>query len=119
MFLNVSIRNSLRECYHILLFFQVFGMGYKNIPILSIEEFYEQRVRDGWFPAPQEKSKSNSLMDKAAQSGESAKMKEEQEEAEKEDKEDRDDPNELARKRDWDEYKDDHRRGEGNRHNKG
>lgn len=33
---------------------EVFGMGYKNVPILSIEEFYEQRVRDGWFPKPQQ-----------------------------------------------------------------
>ena len=33
---------------------EVFGMGYKNLPVMSVEEFYEQRVRDGWFPAPQQ-----------------------------------------------------------------
>ena len=30
---------------------EIFGMGYKNLPVFSIEEFYEQRVRDGWFPS--------------------------------------------------------------------
>ena len=33
---------------------EVFGMGYKNLPVMSVEEFYEQRVRDGWFPPPQQ-----------------------------------------------------------------
>jgi len=36
-----------------------------------------------------------------------------------EEKEERDDEEELARKRNWDEYKDEHKRGEGNRHNMG
>ena len=31
----------------------------------------------------------------------------------------KDDATELARKRTWDSWKDDHRRGEGNRHNMG
>jgi immunoglobulin-binding protein 1 len=39
--------------------------------------------------------------------------------AEKDDKEDQDDPEELERQRNFDEYKDDHKRGEGNRHNRG
>ena len=40
-------------------------MGYKNLPVLSIEEFYEQRVRDGWFPSADQVQQS--LMDKAKQ----------------------------------------------------
>ena len=46
---------------------EVFGMGYKNLPVLSIEEFYEQRVRDGWFPSADQVQQS--LMDKAKQVG--------------------------------------------------
>ena len=42
-------------------------MGYKNLPVLSIEEFYEQRVRDGWFPSADQVQQS--LMDKAKQVG--------------------------------------------------
>ena len=93
---------------------EVFGLGYKNVPIYSIEEFYEQRVRDGWFPDAKQRAKS--LQDQA---NIDQKAQEEEEEREKEDKEERDDEEELARKRAMDEYKDEHRRGDGNRHNKG
>ena len=44
---------------------------------------------------------------------------EEAEEIKKEALEENDDPEELARKRNFDNYKDEHKRGEGNRHNKG
>ena len=46
---------------------EVFGMGYKNLPVLTIEEFYDQRVRERWFPDPEkvEASASNCLMDQA------------------------------------------------------
>lgn len=96
---------------------EVFGMGYKNLPVMSIEEFYEQRVRDGWFPANTSKPQK-SLQDRAADA-DHAKCMEEEEAAAKEAKEENDDPEELARKRNFDEYKDDHKRGEGNRHNRG
>merc|ERR1711974_467868 len=96
---------------------EVFGMGYKNLPVLSIEEFYEQRVRDGWFPSADQVQQS--LMDKAKQDPEAAAAQVEAEEAEKESKEERDDEEELAKKRGWDEYRDEHKRGEGNMHNKG
>ena len=39
--------------------------------------------------------------------------------AEKDDKDDQHDQEELERQRNFDEYKDDHKRGEGNRHNRG
>ena len=46
---------------------EVFGMGYKHLPILTIEEFYEQRVRDGWFPSPEEtkQQQQNCLLNRA------------------------------------------------------
>ncbi len=101
---------------------EVFGMGYKNLPVMSIEEFYEQRVRDGWFPDPKQqqtrKPDPNSLQDRAANE-ELAQQHEDEEGRVKDEKEDRDDAEELARQREFDEYKDDHKRGEGNRHNRG
>ena len=48
-----------------------------------------------------------------------AQKSEEAEEIIKEALEENDDPEELARKRNFDNYKDEHKRGEGNRHNKG
>ena len=69
---------------------EVFGMGYKNLPVMSIEEFYEQRVRDGWFPAPgqaqQQPPPGKSLQD---MSGSDQRAAEDAEAAEKEDKEER------------------------------
>ena len=96
---------------------EVFGMGYKNLPVMSIEEFYEQRVRDGWFPSQAARPSTN-LQD-IATDADQAQLREEQEAADQEAKEENDDPEELARKRNFDEYKDDHQRGEGNRHNRG
>jgi len=98
---------------------EVFGMGYKNLPVLSIEEFYEQRVRDGWFPDPAQVKQQQSLMDRANQDPEAALAQQDEDERVKDDKEDRDDEEELQRKRNWDEYTDEHKRGEGNMHNKG
>jgi len=95
---------------------EVFGLGYKNLPVMSIEEFYDQRVRDGWFHAP--RSNQGSLQDRAVDSEANGRL-EEEEAAKKEELEENDDPDELARKRNFDEYKDEHKRGEGNRHNKG
>ena len=99
---------------------EVFGMGYKHLPILTIEEFYEQRVRDGWFPSPEEtKKQQNSVLDRATASTGEMRQQEEDEARLKEEKEENDEEEELARKRRMDEYKDDHKRGEGNRHNMG
>ena len=55
---------------------QVFGMGYKHLPVLSIEDFYEQRVRDGWFPSQEQTKKQNSLMNRAMTDSDAAKRQE-------------------------------------------
>ena len=34
----------------------VFGMGYTNLPVISIEEFYDERARNGWYDKPQPES---------------------------------------------------------------
>ena len=54
-----------------------------------------------------------------AKDTEMALLKSEQEEADKEKKVELDNEEELARARQFDEWKDDHRRGYGNRHNMG
>ena len=58
------------------------------------------------------------MQDRAVDSEANGRL-EEEEAAKKEELEENDDPDELARKRNFDEYKDEHKRGEGNRHNKG
>jgi len=94
---------------------EVYGLGYPSLPVLSVAEFYDQRVREGWFPPA---GSGRALQDNALSPEETARL-EEEEERENDDKEDRDDEEMLMKKRGMDEYKDDHRRGEGNRHNMG
>ena len=91
---------------------QVFGLGYPSIPTVTVDEFYDQRVQQGLFPGPDAKPRT-------VQPDEEAEEREkERKDAEKEKKEEEEDEEELRRARDWDEYRDDHRRGWGNTHNR-
>lgn len=90
---------------------KVFGAGYPSLPTMTVEEFYEQRVREGIFPA------SGTALQDIATKEDIAEM-EEQEAAEKEAKIEQDDEEMLARARNMDEFKDTHRRGWGNRYNR-
>jgi immunoglobulin-binding protein 1 len=95
---------------------EVYGLGYPSLPVLSVDEFYEKRVADGWWkPAP---ATGTALQDRAKDPDLDARMMD-LEEREKDEKVDRDDPEALAKARAWEEWKDDHRRGEGNRKNMG
>jgi len=94
---------------------EVYGLGYPSLPVLSVDEFYEKRVSEGWWKPP---SSGSALQDRANDPQLEARMKEE-EEREKDDKEDKDDIEARQKAMAWDEWTDDHRRGEGNRHNMG
>ena len=94
---------------------EVYGLGYPSLPVLSVDEFYEKRIAEGWWKPP---SSGGALQDRANDPELEARMMEE-EEREKDDKEERDDEEARERALRMDEYKDDHRRGEGNRHNMG
>lgn len=90
----------------------VFGAGYPSLPLMTVEEFYDKRVRDGIFL---DASKTKSLQD-AAMANKS--INEESEDVEKEKNIEDDDPETLERMRQMDEFKDEHRRGWGNRMNR-
>lgn len=92
---------------------KVFGAGYPSLPTMTVQEFYEKKIRDGDFPDP---SKIMSLQNVAAI--ENADEMKEEEAAETEMRIENDDPELLERNRRMDEYKDEHRRGEGNRYNR-
>ena len=94
---------------------EVYGLGYPSLPVLSVDEFYEKRIADGWWKPP---TSGGALQDMAANPDLEAEQLEE-EDREKDDAEDRDNDEARAKAQGWDEYKDDHRRGEGNRHNMG
>lgn len=91
----------------------VFGAGYPSMPTLTVQEFYEKRIKDGIFPDPNNlKINSISLQD-AAMSDSTQEHQEDQEE-----EIDTDDYHILEAMRQRDEFKDTHRRGWGNRMNR-
>jgi immunoglobulin-binding protein 1 len=92
----------------------VYGLGYPSLPTYTVQEFYDQRVADGIFPSD-EQVKKNSLQARVEIDQEAEQAREDEE---KEIKEENDDPLQLQQKRNLDEYKDDHRRGYGNRYNR-
>lgn len=83
----------------------VFGLGYPSIPTMTVDEWYTQRFGNGPSPS-QPLPKATGESDPDATSSTNREREEEEE-------------RERARLMRWDEYKDDHRRGWGNTHNKG
>lgn len=89
----------------------VYGLGYPSLPTMTVQEFYDDRVREKFFPDPKLKTqqKSSVPIDE---------NEERIEDIEREEKLENDDEYERARLKAKDEFKDDHRRGEGNRYNR-
>lgn len=95
----------------------VYGAGYPSLPTMTVKEFYDKRVADGVFPDPSKAPAGPMSMQQAALAGvelNNAGTEEEQKEKAIED----DDEEYIARMRNMDEYKDEHRRGWGNRMNR-
>jgi len=81
---------------------KVFGAGYPGVPTMSQEEFLEKEIREGKIVLDYQDDQTRKENKKSD-----------------DESEDEDDPAKLQKKRDWDEWKDDHRRGWGNRENMG
>ncbi|XP_062123454.1 immunoglobulin-binding protein 1 [Drosophila sulfurigaster albostrigata] len=94
----------------------VFGLGYPSLPIMTVDEFYHQRVEEGIFPDDEKMAKIN--QEKAIAAALNPNVQEEEEKAIEDQQVEDDDPEYLARMRRMDEYKDVVRRGDGNRHNR-
>lgn len=89
----------------------VYGLGYPSLPTMTVQDFYDERVREKFFPDPK-------LMNKLKSSVPVETTEENPEDIEREAKLENDDEYERARLKAKDEFKDEHRRGEGNRHNR-
>jgi len=90
------------------------GRGYPSVPTMTIDEFYESLAQRGLAPTPEQAKQA------AATSGPTYPMANEieKEEIRNEKFIEKDDSEMLAYLRAKDDYKDDHHRGEGNRHNR-
>ncbi|KAG5867874.1 hypothetical protein JTB14_028314 [Gonioctena quinquepunctata] len=95
----------------------VYGAGYPSLPTMTVKEFYDKRVAEGIFPDPNKKKMAPTTLQEAALAGVSLNQDDREEEHEEKLVEEDDDEN-IARLRAKDEFKDDHRRGWGNRMNR-
>ncbi|EDV20317.1 uncharacterized protein TRIADDRAFT_32305 [Trichoplax adhaerens] len=86
---------------------KVFGAGYPSLPTMSPEEYLEKEIREGKVVLEYDKSLQTKKSNKSGN------------DEEEEDNEDSDDEEALQKARKWDDWKDNHKRGWGNRMNKG
>uniref|UniRef100_A0A0K0G1N1 Immunoglobulin-binding protein 1 (inferred by orthology to a human protein) n=1 Tax=Strongyloides venezuelensis TaxID=75913 RepID=A0A0K0G1N1_STRVS len=82
---------------------KVFGMGYKNIPTLTVDEWYREMDKKGHFNAKQDSGLPSNGQDDSDEDD----LDEEKEEAKRQ------------KQISWDEYTDYHRSGWGNTYNRG
>ncbi|XP_024937253.1 immunoglobulin-binding protein 1b isoform X2 [Cephus cinctus] len=98
---------------------QVFGAGYPSLPVLTVQEFYDKRVKDGDWPDASQRNQMNGTCLQDVTNPNNVDISQEDAEAiEKENRTENDDPELLAQTRAMDDYKDTHRRGWGNRANR-
>ncbi|XP_064933420.1 immunoglobulin-binding protein 1 isoform X1 [Columba livia] len=87
---------------------KVFGAGYPGLPTMTVDDWYEQRRRQGVVSA------------QSAPHGAPAGITDEElQKQQQEKKEEEDDEEALQKARNWDDWKDTHPRGYGNRQNMG
>ncbi|NXX30094.1 IGBP1 protein, partial [Nicator chloris] len=94
---------------------RVFGAGYPGLPTMTVDDWYEQRRRQG-VVSQQGFGEPGSLPCPSTPAGASD---EELQKQQQETEEEEDDEKALQKARDWDDWKDTHPRGYGNRHNMG
>lgn len=95
----------------------IFGAGYPSLPTMTVQEFYDKRVKDGIFPDPNKPQKTGMSLQEASIAGIS--LNDEEKENETQEKLiEEDNPEYLEKMRARDDFKDDHRRGWGNRMNR-
>jgi len=92
---------------------KVFGLGYPGVPTFSVDEFYQQRVEQGIFPD------NTHGAGPVAPKNHDEELEKQREQSAVKKEENHDDDESLRQARNWDDWRDDHRRGWGNTHNKG
>ncbi|NXJ68124.1 IGBP1 protein, partial [Rostratula benghalensis] len=86
---------------------KVFGAGYPGLPTMTVDDWYEQRRRQGVVSGQSTPQRAPGITDEELQKQQQKKKEEE------------DDEEALQKARNWDDWKDTHPRGYGNRQNMG
>ncbi|CAO2607055.1 Immunoglobulin-binding protein 1b [Lemmus lemmus] len=92
---------------------QVFGAGYPSLATMTVNDWYEQHQKCEVLPS------SDQEAEKQAPPPEFHRVPQQEEETEMEQKEEEEDEDALHRMQQWDDWKDTHPRGYGNRQNMG
>lgn len=92
---------------------QVFGAGYPSLATMTVNDWYEQQQKCEVLPS------SDKEVEKQVSPPESHRVSQQEEEPELEQKEEEEDEDALHRMQQWDDWKDTHPRGYGNRQNMG
>lgn len=87
---------------------EVFGAGYPSLPVMTVDDWYDQRRKQGVVPGQSTPQRTPAGL-----------TDEELQKQQQEKKEEEDDEEALQKARNWDDWKDTHPRGYGNRHNMG
>jgi len=95
---------------------QVFGQGYPSLPTMTLDEFYDREAAQGRMGMAQPAQRQPT----GARIGQPAQSQENPQNGEKpENEEESDDDEKVMKQREMDEWKDEHRIGDGNRYRKG
>ncbi|XP_067160134.1 immunoglobulin-binding protein 1 [Apteryx mantelli] len=87
---------------------KVFGAGYPGVPTMTVDDWYEQRRRQGVMPGQSVPQRTPAGV-----------TDDELQKKQQEKKEEEDDEEALQKARNWDDWKDTHPKGYGNRQNMG
>ncbi len=85
------------------------------MPVYSIEEFYDHLADEGKMPKSND---PNERLEPVKIGGGVTDSQKDKEKEEKDLREDAHDEEELRKQREWDEFKDENKRGSGNRYNR-
>ncbi|XP_057645945.1 immunoglobulin-binding protein 1b-like isoform X2 [Chionomys nivalis] len=92
---------------------RIFGAGYPSLATMTVNDWYEQQQKCEVLPS------SDKEVEKQAPPPDSHRVSQQEEEPELEQKEEEEDEDALHRMQQWDDWKDTHPRGYGNRQNMG
>ena len=96
---------------------KVFGLGYPSVPVMTVDEFVDQKEKEGTWAFTQHKDVYQNSLQSWAEDPDKKRDEDEIENERKEKLAEQENEIEIQRLRSWDEFKDETKRGSGNRMN--
>ncbi|KAF2352651.1 TAP42-like protein [Trinorchestia longiramus] len=97
---------------------QVYGLGYPSLPVMTVDELYEQRAKDGWYDKLSGPSSNGCSGAEAEHHQQDSGFPAEPRPDDEQNSDDEESDRNRSRLQQRDEYRDMHRRGWGNTYNR-